>query len=190
MEGNRVVLVNCDMRKSELPSVGYDIVEANADVDFERRFPLVMAHPTTLRQLVMNLISNALKFHRPGVPPKVTIRITERDDRVRLSVEDKGIGVPSDQQSRIFRVFERLHGIETYPGSGIGLAIVQKAVDRMGGSCGVESKESEGSRFWIELPRAAPQRRGSLTDQSTRAGRNLESPEKLSPERRDRGGAP
>ncbi|MEG4441912.1 CHASE3 domain-containing protein [Microcoleus sp. AT9_B5] len=70
---------------------------------------------------------------------------------VRLWVEDNGIGIAAEHQKRIFRVFERLHGIESYPGTGIGLAIVQKGIDRMGGQVGVESQLGQGSRFWIQL---------------------------------------
>ncbi|NJL70056.1 MAG: sensor histidine kinase [Microcoleus sp. SM1_3_4] len=70
---------------------------------------------------------------------------------IRLWVEDNGIGIAPEHQKRIFRVFERLHGIESYPGTGIGLAIVCKGVERMGGRVGVESQLGQGSRFWIEL---------------------------------------
>ncbi len=70
---------------------------------------------------------------------------------IRLWVEDNGIGIAPEHQKRIFRVFERLHGIESYPGTGIGLAIVQKGVDRMGGQVGLESQLGQGSRFWIQL---------------------------------------
>ncbi|WP_293125565.1 CHASE3 domain-containing protein [Microcoleus sp. bin38.metabat.b11b12b14.051] len=75
----------------------------------------------------------------------------EHDRFIRLWVEDNGIGIAPEHQKRIFRVFERLHGIESYPGTGIGLAIVQKAVDRMGGQVGVNSQLGQGSRFWILL---------------------------------------
>ncbi|MBD0393120.1 MAG: PAS domain S-box protein [Microcoleus sp. C1-bin4] len=70
---------------------------------------------------------------------------------IRLWVEDNGIGIAPEHQKRIFRVFERLHGIESYPGTGIGLAIVKKGADRMGGQAGVESQLGQGSRFWIQL---------------------------------------
>ncbi|WP_016868772.1 sensor histidine kinase [Fischerella muscicola] len=70
---------------------------------------------------------------------------------IRLWVADNGIGISPEHQKRIFRVFERLHGVEAYPGTGIGLAIVYKGVERMGGLVGVESQLGKGSRFWIQL---------------------------------------
>jgi light-regulated signal transduction histidine kinase (bacteriophytochrome) len=73
---------------------------------------------------------------------------------LRPTVEDNGIGIAPEHHERIFRVFERLHRSSDYPGTGIGLAIVRKAMERMGGTSGVESQLGQGSRFWIELPRA------------------------------------
>jgi signal transduction histidine kinase len=82
------------------------------------------------------------------------VRVRAQDGaagRARLVVEDDGIGIAPEHQEQIFRPFERLHGIEAYPGTGIGLAIVRRAAERMGGSCGVASAPGQGSRFWIEL---------------------------------------
>ena len=76
----------------------------------------------------------------------------QRDGSTRLWVEDNGIGIPAEYQERVFGIFERLHAGDTYPGTGIGLAIVRKSVERMGGKVGVESSAGKGSRFWIELP--------------------------------------
>ena len=75
----------------------------------------------------------------------------DKGDFVRLWVEDNGIGIAPEHQERIFRIFERLHGVEAYPGTGIGLAIVQKGAERLGGRVGLESAEHDGSKFWIEL---------------------------------------
>jgi signal transduction histidine kinase len=125
----------------------------NARVAVHRPLPRVRAHRSTLRQVVTNLVANALKFVPPGAPPKVEVRGEERDGRVRLWIEDNGIGIPAEHHERIFRVFERLHGVETYPGTGIGLATVRRAMERMGGRAGVESAPGRGSRFWIELAR-------------------------------------
>lgn len=127
--------------------------ERKARLTVEETLPQVVGHPTTLVQVVANLLANAAKFVAPGVQPQVRVRAEERGMRTRLWVEDNGIGIESEHWDRIFRVFERLHGIETYPGTGIGLAIVRKGVERMGGLVGVESEPGRGSRFWIELPR-------------------------------------
>ena len=115
----------------------------------------VLAHEPTLAQILMNLTSNAIKFHRPGCPPEVSIAIQPTGQHtVRITVSDCGIGIAPQHLDRIFRVFERLHGIEEYPGTGIGLAIVKRGSERMGGRCGIESKLGEGSSFWVELPEA------------------------------------
>ena len=113
----------------------------------------VLAHRTVLMQVMANLLLNAIKFVDAGVPPRVLIRSEERGASVRVWVEDNGIGIDREHQERIFRVFERLHSMEKYPGTGIGLAIVRKAVERMNGHVGVESEPGQGSRFWVELPK-------------------------------------
>jgi PAS domain S-box-containing protein len=191
-----------------------------AQVTVEQPLPEVMAHRTTLIQVIVNLLSNAIKFVPPSRQPQIRVRaeviageqgaggggdkgnvnktfstssttqhglnqslpLTARAKpklsalsaampaglystqhglnqsypltalpRVRLWVEDNGIGIAPEHQQRIFNVFERLHGEESYPGSGIGLAIVRKGVERMGGQVGVESLVDLGSHFWIEL---------------------------------------
>ena len=123
-----------------------------ADVKIEGPLPPVLGHRPTLVQILTNLLSNAAKFVGPGVTPQVRVRAENRGGRVRLWVEDNGIGIDPQHREKIFRVFERLHGPEAYPGTGIGLAIVRKGAERMGGSAGVESEAGRGSRFWVELP--------------------------------------
>lgn len=113
----------------------------------------ILAHETTLHQVLYNLASNALKFVRPNTTPLLRLRTELRPGVVRLWVEDHGIGIAPSHQSQLFQPFTRLNG-EHYPGTGIGLAIVQKGVERMGGSVGLESVLGEGSRFWIELKKA------------------------------------
>lgn len=129
-----------------------DIKKYGATVKVKKPLPTVTAHPATLTQVLANLIANALKFVAPAVKPAIAIRAERNAGNVRLWVEDNGIGIEPEHQERIFRVFERLHGMETYPGTGIGLAIVRKGIERMDGAVGVESTLGQGSRFWIELP--------------------------------------
>ena len=111
----------------------------------------VLAHPAALQQSIENLLSNACKYVARGAKARITVRAERRGGARRLWVEDNGIGIPLEHYERIFRPFERLHGIESYPGTGIGLAIVRRSVERMGGRCGVERASGGGSAFWIEL---------------------------------------
>jgi signal transduction histidine kinase len=115
---------------------------------------LASAHRQTLVQALTNLVSNAVKFVAPGVTPVVTVRAQEVGSVVRISIEDNGIGIADTAQGRIFNVFERLHSEEEFPGTGIGLAIVKKGIERMGGNVGVSSTPGAGSTFHVELPLA------------------------------------
>jgi signal transduction histidine kinase len=115
---------------------------------------LASAHRQTLVQALTNLVSNALKFVAPGTVPVVTVRAQEVGSMVRISIEDNGIGIADTAQGRIFNVFERLHSEEEFPGTGIGLAIVKKGIERMGGNVGVSSAPGAGSTFHVELPLA------------------------------------
>lgn len=127
----------------------------DVDINVAEEMPKVLGHKSTLVQITANLLSNGMKFVAQGVRPKLQVWAETRDeDVVRLWVVDNGIGIEDKNQDCIFSLLERLHGIESYPGTGIGLAIVARACERLGGRCGVESKPGEGSRFWVEFPRA------------------------------------
>lgn len=124
-----------------------------AQIEIERPLPKVLGHEAYLTQCITNLLDNAIKFVPPGAVPRVRIRAEPgcSAHRVRIWFEDNGIGIPEEAQKRVFGIFERVHNQQTYPGTGIGLAIVRKAVQRMGGEAGVESEPGQGSRFWLDL---------------------------------------
>jgi two-component system, sensor histidine kinase and response regulator len=115
----------------------------------------VMAQPTLLTQCLSNLLSNAVKFVDSKSNPEVKVRTEPHDDRVRIWIEDNGIGIDPAHHKKVFGIFERVGNVKAHEGTGIGLAIVARAVQRMGGQYGLESALGQGSRFWIELP-AAP----------------------------------
>jgi len=128
---------------------------AQADISIASNMPRVLAHEPSLGQAIANLLSNAVKFVAAGVRPSVQVTALEKAGKVSLRVKDNGIGIKPQYHHRLFGMFERIHPIGTYEGTGIGLAIVRKTVERMGGTAGVESDGSHGATFWIELP-AAP----------------------------------
>jgi signal transduction histidine kinase len=127
---------------------------AGARLEVEEPLPNARGNFDLGVQGVEQILLNAAKYIEPGETPILRVAGETRGDRIRLWVKDNGIGIAPDHQERIFDLFERLHGYDAYPGTGIGLAIVRAAVACMGGEAGVESSPGEGSRFWIELPKA------------------------------------
>jgi len=134
-----------------------EIQKRGADVQVAARGRQVLANRSVLELMIANLLDNGLKFVTPDRAPKIVVNCERRGNRLRIWVRDNGIGIAREHQQKIFRIFERLHGVEAYPGTGIGLALVQKAAERMNGAVGVESTPGEGSSFWIELSAAATQ---------------------------------
>jgi light-regulated signal transduction histidine kinase (bacteriophytochrome) len=110
-----------------------------------------MADATQLTQLFQNLISNAIKFCSDQ-PPQIHISSQRRADTWLFSVQDNGIGIDSEYIDRIFLIFQRLHSRGEYPGTGIGLAICKKIIERHGGSIWVESQPGQGSTFYFTIP--------------------------------------
>jgi len=122
-----------------------------ADIQIEGTLPPVLGHEGFLTQCVSNLLNNAIKFVAPGIQPRIRIWAERRDTHVRLNFQDNGIGIAAEHSARIFRMFERIHPATEYEGTGIGLTIVRKAVERMGGQVDFQSKLGRGSKFWLEL---------------------------------------
>jgi signal transduction histidine kinase len=114
----------------------------------------IMGHEACLTQCFSNLLENSAKFTCPDRPPEIKVRTESRENRVRIWVEDNGIGIDPAHHGRIFQMFGRVHHSNAYEGTGMGLTIVKKAVERMCGALGVESQLGTGSKFWIELPLA------------------------------------
>ena len=142
-------------------------IAPEASVQLVGTLPPVIAEPVILGQILTNLLTNAVKFRKPDAAARVRLSAERRTGRVRFWVEDDGIGIAPEHQDRIFGAFERLHGQEAYPGTGIGLAIVKAGADRLGGAVGVESDAGRGARFWVELD--APDESGD--DQLLSSGR-------------------
>jgi len=139
-----------DSLRKALANLRISISEQDAGVTRDP-LPVVMADATQLVQVFQNLIGNAIKFRRKDVSPQVHVGARRDGGQWVLSVSDNGIGILPDQYDRIFKVFQRLHGRHEYPGTGIGLAISKKIVERHGGRIWVESKVGEGTTFYFTL---------------------------------------
>jgi PAS domain S-box-containing protein len=130
----------------------YEAREMQGGVELGDLDIMLDADPVQLQQLLQNLIENGLKFHRKGVPPRVKVSAWEQDHSCWIQVEDNGIGFDEKHAQRIFGVFERLHGADEYEGTGIGLAICKKIVERHGGDITAYGAPGQGARFVVMLP--------------------------------------
>jgi PAS domain S-box-containing protein len=168
LQYSRVARISPLLQRIELATLMDNIVHDYPSlraprVQIEVKQPLlpVIGHDAFVSQALSNLMTNAVKFVPQDRRPHVRVWTEPFADQagaldwVRIWVEDNGLGIAPEDQRRIFRIFERIHSVQEFPGTGIGLAIVQRAVERMGGNVGVQSTVGEGSRFWITLPAAA-----------------------------------
>ena len=125
-----------------------------ADIEIVASSAQVRGYKVALGQCISNLLGNAIKFVPKNIVPQIKVWTESANGRVRLWVQDNGIGISPKDQKIIFDVFTRLHSNKVYEGTGLGLSMVKKAVEKMGGRVGVESELGHGSRFWIELESA------------------------------------
>ncbi len=115
--------------------------------------PTLRADRVQLGQLFQNLIGNGIKYQRPNIQPKIVISVQEKPEEWLFRVEDNGIGIKPENFDRIFQVFQRLHTYQDYPGSGVGLAICKKIVERHQGKIWLESEWGIGTTFYFTLPK-------------------------------------
>ncbi len=116
--------------------------------------PVVCGDRIQLIQVFQNLVTNGIKFMQKGVAPVISISALDQNDRILIQVKDNGIGIPKQEKDRVFTIFQRLHTREEYPGTGIGLAICKKVIDRHHGEIWFESAPGEGTTFFIALKKS------------------------------------
>jgi len=137
--------------RDALRILALEIESAGAEISVPDGFPTVVANPSLLSLALTTLLSNALKFVSSEVRPRIRIGHEVQEGRIRIWVQDNGLGIPPQYQERIFGIFERLQNSHEVPGTGIGLAIAKVAAERIGGRVGVDSEPGAGSKFWIEF---------------------------------------
>jgi PAS domain S-box-containing protein len=143
-----------DMNKilnQTIKSLDTSIKESDAKIEFDE-LPNVMGDADQLQRVFLNLISNAIKFRKPEEPLKIHISSKKEDNEYIFSVQDNGIGIEEQYSERIFTIFQRLHTRDVYKGTGIGLSIVKRIIERHGGRIWVESSFGEGSTFYFTIP--------------------------------------
>jgi signal transduction histidine kinase len=158
----RILHAKLPLERVDLDRLVRDLIETfpngqplKPEIQIKGHLPQVSGNEALLAQCVSNLLSNAAKFVSPGTTPRVEISAEVIDDAsIRVWFKDNGIGIAPENHSRIFRMFERIHPTKQYEGTGIGLTIVRKAIERMDAQVGFESDLGKGSSFWVQLRKA------------------------------------
>jgi len=140
-----------DLMDNILQGIAHRIEETNAVITYEDFPETIYGMRTQIKQLFQNLITNALKFQKPGDAPKIEIIASEQSSHYRFSFCDNGIGIEPEYLERIFELFHKLHAKSEYQGSGIGLSLCQKIVQKHGGKIWAESKVGRGTKFIFTL---------------------------------------
>ncbi|HZP15699.1 MAG TPA: ATP-binding protein, partial [Nocardioides sp.] len=153
IEGEVVAVDTDELVRSVVASLASRITETRGQVIVHGPLPVVPAEETQLGQVFQNLLTNSLKFVASDRAPVVEVAAERVGGEWLFSVTDNGIGIDPRHRERIFGMFKRLHGRDEYPGTGIGLALVKKIVERRRGRIGVEDNPAgPGSRFWFSIP--------------------------------------
>ena len=126
--------------------------ETSGTVEVPQPLPKIQGQPVQIRQLLQNFIANGIKYHAKGVTPRIVVRARDiGEGQVRIEVQDNGIGIDEKFRDDVFKMFKRLHSRQEYEGTGIGLAICKRIIDRHNGQIGVDSTPSQGATFWFTL---------------------------------------
>jgi PAS domain S-box-containing protein len=141
-----------DVVKTAVETLSRQIEESGAQINVSKKMPVVRGDITLARHVFINLLENAVKYRRPDINPVVTVTHKVCEQHAVISIADNGIGIEPEYREKIFKIFQRLHSQTDYPGTGIGLAAVKKALQIMGGRITVESEPGKGSVFIIEMP--------------------------------------
>jgi signal transduction histidine kinase len=155
----RILHAKLPMGAVDLDRLVRDMVETfpngqpiKPEIYIKGTLPNVVGNEALLAQCVSNLLSNGAKFVSAGTTPRVEVSCeTMEDASIRVWFKDNGIGIAPENHERIFRLFERIHPVTEYEGTGIGLTIVRKAIDRMGAQVGFDSELGQGSQFWMQF---------------------------------------
>jgi signal transduction histidine kinase len=161
LDYTRILRSEIELRVLDLDHIARQLITGfpgwqppHVEISIVGTLPKALGHEGFIVQCLSNLVGNAVKFVAPGTTPRIRIWAETLETQVRLYIEDNGIGIESKDHDRIFRMFERLNGAHQYEGTGIGLAIVRKAAERMKGRVDFESEPGRGTRFWIDLKKA------------------------------------
>ncbi|KAA9346718.1 sensor histidine kinase [Larkinella humicola] len=153
--GSDVALQHVDLQElvNEILEEQQAEIQATGAVVDLGTLPTIMGHRTDLKQLFQNLLSNALKYRRPDVAPRVSIQVTDEGNQYRFAIRDNGIGIDRQYFERVFQIFQRLHGRNQYSGTGIGLATCKKVIDIYGGQIWIDSTVGQGTTFYFTIPK-------------------------------------
>ncbi|HEW79127.1 MAG TPA: response regulator [Phycisphaerales bacterium] len=151
----REVDLNTVVEQLKNLELAVQLEESKGDILVPEPLPVANADAVQIRQLFQNLISNALKYRRKDILPRITIRASQgHDGMVQIEIEDNGIGIKEEYHKDIFNMFRRIHSRTDYDGVGIGLSVCKRIVERHNGEIGVKSAFGKGSTFWFTLPKA------------------------------------